>query len=587
MNNLDYYHENFQYNSPYKDNFFEYCFSFKVKASIDRIFAVISDTSTINKHLNIPPRFTSEVNGELVIDTNYFGIKTQWVEKPWHWEFGKYIHVERFFNSGLLLYESAVFRIIPSENDNQHEVQFYYRGNFKNTLFRFLYKLIFPSFGKKMSEVIIKLCETETIEHTKNNINLHNLILDKLKDTEIKNDHKEFIARLFSQFDDDELYKIQIPFFAEKYNFNQDELLSSFLEATQLGLLDLNWDVICPHCKGKRSRSNMLSELLVEDECKPCKLKFKVDSLNKIDVSFSLNPKYREVPEISFCAAEPAKKPHILFNDILEPQNNITIRKKLPKKHYRIRSIGKDYENILEVDDPQNTLVEVEINENKVHQIADNSEINIHNNTKEKVNIIFESLEEPKYALNPLSVFNNPTFKSLFKDQKIRSGVQLKLPEQIILFSDVVDSTKFYQSAGDAEAFKQINAHFKIMDDVIRKHDGIIIKTIGDAIMATFKNIQSATLAAKEAIRAIEQDEVCHLKLRFSLHKGPVVAVNHNTGIDYFGNTVNLSAKLQAISNANEISISEKVYLENNEFFKDAEARTYLNDKTGFVFNLL
>lgn len=585
MSALSYYHENFTYNPPVKNGFFEYVFSFKVKASVEKIFQVIADTSTINKNLNIPPRYSSEVNGELVIDTNYFGIKTQWIEKPWHWEFGKYIHVERFFTKGLLHYESAVFRIIPGSS--KHEVQFYYRGNFKSSLFKLFYKLIFPAFGKKMSEVIIQLCQEENKESTKNNVTLHNQILQELGQGEIPTEHKELLAKIISSFDDDELYKIQVPELAERFNFNQDELLSSFLEAAKLGIYELNWDVICPHCKGKRSRTHSLADIVMEDECTPCKLKFKVDSLNKIDVNFSVHPKYRTVQEISFCAAEPAKKPHILFNDIIASKKTIKLENDLIKKHYRVRSIGKSNENIIEIDQLENEDVKIKLSQNKIHHTTNKSNIEIHNDTNEELNIIFESLEEPKYTLSPLHVFNNKTFKTLFRDQKLNAGIQLQLPDQIILFSDVVDSTNFYQSAGDKEAFKQINQHFNIVERVIDQHQGIIIKTIGDAVMATFKSVQSATEAARIIIQAIEKDSVCHLKLRFSLHSGPVIAVNHNTGIDYFGNTVNLSAKLQAISNANEISISEKIYLENKDFFQKVEARKYLDNKTGYVLKLI
>lgn len=585
MSALSYYNENFTFNSPIQKGFFEYVFSFKVKASVEKIFQVIADTSTINKNLNIPPRFSSEVNGELVIDTNYFGIETQWIEKPWHWEFGKYIQVERFFNKGLLHYESAVFRIIKGEDE--HEVQFYYRANFKSALFRLFYKLIFPTFGKKMSEVIINLCTTETKQIEQNNLTLHNQILNELGQVDIPNDHKELLANIISSFDDDELYKIQVPELAERFNFDQDKLLSSFLEAAKLGIYELNWDVICPHCKGQRSRTQSLAEILVEDECAPCKLKFKVDSLNKIDVNFSVNPKYREVKEISFCAAEPAKKPHILFNDILGVNKSITLDSELLKKHYRVRSIGKTDENIIEIDQLHSNEIKVELSENKIHHTSKAARIEIHNNTQEERNIIFESLEEPKYALSPLHVFNNKTFKTLFSDQKLKSGVQLQLPDQIILFSDVVDSTNFYQKAGDKEAFTQIHQHFSIVENIIDKYEGIIIKTIGDAVMATFKTVQNATEAAREIIVEIEKDQICNLKLRYSLHTGPVVAVNHNTGIDYFGNTVNMSAKLQAISNANELSISEKVYLEHKEYFQNVEARTYLGDKTGYVITLI
>lgn len=587
MSDIDYYHENFSFNPPNEKNFFEYVFSFKVDAPKEKIFQVIADTSTINKNLNVPPRYSSEINGELVIDTSFLGIDTQWIEKPWHWEFGRYIQVERFFNKGILSYESAVFRIIDNK---PYEVQFYYRGYFKNKFFRFLYKIIFPAFGKKMAEVIQNLCSNETLAKVdKSNLSLHTQILNTLKETEISNELQEFLASIISSFDDDELYKLQVPELAERFNFDQDELLNAFLIASKIGLYEINWDVICPHCKGKRSRSHQLADILEEDECKPCKLKFKVDSLNKIDVNFTVNPKYREVREVSFCAAEPAKKPHILYNDLIKPKTQITINNELSKKHYRLRSIGIDGENIIDVSDPTNEKVEIFLSKTQLFKSAKNASINVFNNTDKELNIIFESLEEPKYALNPLRVFNNKIFKDLYKDQKLNAGVQLSLPDQIILFSDVVDSTKFYQSAGDKEAFKQIHQHFKIMKKVIDKHQGIIIKTIGDAVMATFKNVDAAINASKEIIEEIEKDSICHLKLRFSLHAGPVIAVNHNTGIDYFGNTVNLSAKLQAISNANELALSEDIHKLMLDSKSDIhfESRTYLGDKTGYVINLI
>ena len=48
----------------------------------------------------------------------------------------------------------------------------------------------------------------------------------------------------------------------------------------------------------------------------------------------------------------------------------------------------------------------------------------------------------------------------------------------------------------------------------------------------------------------------CAIVLRASVNTGPCIAVNLNSGIDYFGGTVNIAAKLQACADAGQIAIS-------------------------------
>ena len=47
------------------------------------------------------------------------------------------------------------------------------------------------------------------------------------------------------------------------------------------------------------------------------------------------------------------------------------------------------------------------------------------------------------------------------------------------------------------------------------------------------------------------------LRLRVSLHSGTCIAVRLNSAIDYFGHTVNLAAKLQALAEAWQIAMSD------------------------------
>ncbi|PKA22001.1 hypothetical protein CH381_33130, partial [Leptospira sp. mixed culture ATI2-C-A1] len=59
------------------------------------------------------------------------------------------------------------------------------------------------------------------------------------------------------------------------------------------------------------------------------------------------------------------------------------------------------------------------------------------------------------------------------------------------------------------------------------------------------------------------------VRIRISIHTGNCLAVNLNSNIDYFGNTVNYTAKLQAVTNSGEISFSETI-------FRDRDIREYL-----------
>jgi class 3 adenylate cyclase len=105
---------------------------------------------------------------------------------------------------------------------------------------------------------------------------------------------------------------------------------------------------------------------------------------------------------------------------------------------------------------------------------------------------------------------------------------------------------------------------------IIQESDGAVIKTIGDAVMASFPSSLKG-LQASQNLQEYFTDESDPgiLKIRTTLHTGPCLAVNLNSNIDYFGNTVNLAAKLQKDANAREIVFTESI-------FRDKEVRNYL-----------
>jgi class 3 adenylate cyclase len=131
-----------------------------------------------------------------------------------------------------------------------------------------------------------------------------------------------------------------------------------------------------------------------------------------------------------------------------------------------------------------------------------------------------------------------------------------------ILFTDLLGSTQLYNEIGDAPAFGAVMNHFTVLRRAIDEGGGALVKTIGDAVMAVFRDPAGAVRAALRAqaeLAAPAAEGVQPLHLRAGIHLGPCIAVTLNDRLDYFGSTINLAARLEGLSSGSDVVISEPV----------------------------
>jgi class 3 adenylate cyclase len=116
---------------------------------------------------------------------------------------------------------------------------------------------------------------------------------------------------------------------------------------------------------------------------------------------------------------------------------------------------------------------------------------------------------------------------------------------------------------GDLVAFDLVRAHFKVLNEVIASEAGAVVKTIGDAVMATFPTPDRAVAAAlkmREAMHKLNDERGREdLIVKIGIHVGPCIAVTLNERQDYFGQTVNIAARVQGLATAREIFATEAV----------------------------
>jgi class 3 adenylate cyclase len=153
-------------------------------------------------------------------------------------------------------------------------------------------------------------------------------------------------------------------------------------------------------------------------------------------------------------------------------------------------------------------------------------------------------------------------FRDLFSTEALRPGEQISVGTLTVLFTDLRHSTRLYREIGDATAFGRVMNHFDVLKKIIAERNGAIVKTIGDAVMAVFRDPANALTAMLEAQKSLANppENVMPLELKAGLHTGPCIAVTLNDRLDYFGSTVNLASRLESLSCGSDVIISRAVF---------------------------
>jgi class 3 adenylate cyclase len=102
-----------------------------------------------------------------------------------------------------------------------------------------------------------------------------------------------------------------------------------------------------------------------------------------------------------------------------------------------------------------------------------------------------------------------------------------------------------------------------VLYGIVSAEAGAVVKTIGDAVMATFQTPDRALAAAlhmrEEMTRINAERKNEDLLLKIGIHEGPCLAVTLNNSQDYFGQTVNMAARVQGLASSRAIFVTRPV----------------------------
>lgn len=569
----------------------EYVFRFEtsVKVSLKNTWRYVSDTERANQFLGQPvmeyqdfplPKGGSKKEG---LQTNT-GFTFRFEEQPSEWVEENFYQIVRDYTQGP--FKRLIHRLELTQVDEEYV-------RIKNTMRVILrWKILAPINLLKFYFDIIpsyKNYQLAVASHPANDYNIgvteiikkikpeeHNALLHKFSLIS----HNELLCDLIASFilksQDLDLIKIRPYRLAVIWHEDKREVLEFFLRGTKEGFFDMNWDVLCPSCRGPKSSSHSLSEMKKKVHCSSCNVDYEADFDKSVELTFTPNASIRKVFGGVYCASGPGSTPHLKAQVRVLPNQTEEFEYTLLSGVYRVYS--QQSKAVLDITaeisgQTIDTLHYNGIESQKISILPGKKKFLLSNSdSTEEITVKLEHATWLENIVTASEVTAMQEFRELFSSQVLRPGEEIGIKNLTILFTDLKGSTEFYNTRGDAFAYKAVSSHFDILIQNISKYDGAIVKTIGDAIMGIFLLPVNAVLYAiqvQKEIKELNKKEYGEnvIILKVGIHGGPVLAVNQNEKLDYFGKTVNLAARVEGKCKGGDIVITRTLY--ENEAVKE------------------
>jgi class 3 adenylate cyclase len=570
---------------------FHFLWQWDLESSPEALWPFASDTNRFNRDTGQPEvEILSNVKGAKKMRMRLPILRVEWEEEPFEWTYPYSFGVSRLYSSGPVdsMRTEATFERLPNKGTRVTYHSWFVVSNlFVQLLMPFAIGVIAKKRFERAfrwydriadkGESLIQIGRPRGLGASGRARfkSLSEAVIRQGTDAALMERLEDFLERA----DELSLQRIRPYALADRWHVDRRTVLEMFLRATRAGILDMSWDLLCPSCRGTTEGHTNLGDVSGSSHCNTCQIDFTVNFDHNIEVIFRPNPSVRTVDlEAAFCAGSPQLQPHVVMSQLLSPLHSLPVPIELERGRYSLRasnvpgsiSLFADVEGASTADlrvssygwPPDQQLVSLHPTLNLVNATDMDSTFQLERTTWS---------DESSTAADVTAL---QVFRDLFASEVVRPGEEISIGSVTLMFTDLRDSTRMYRVIGDASAFGRVREHFEILEKAIAAEGGAIVKTMGDAVMATFRHPVDALKSVWNAQSEIAKYGEPMLWLKAGLHKGPCIVVNLNDRLDYFGSTVNITARLPNFSQGGELIFSEA-------FYEDPEIRDFLAENVG------
>jgi len=424
------------------------------------------------------------------------------------------------------------------------------------------------------------------------------------------------MQKLVAEAPDRHLHRINALAFAEKYGLSEDKAIAAFVHGARIGLFDMAWNVLCPGCGGVLDTNASLKTIRKEHyTCSLCSDNYMPTLDEMVEVTFTISPRIRKIaahtpdelplpeyyrqiywgsgvdlPEEGY---EQLVDEFIIDHVELLPGEKAVLSVQLPAEFIIVfEPVTHNVQFIDVKGEPTKERQSLSIGYDRDHALNETLEmqpgplrLSVENHTDTRVlpsiciagEVLHGMVGKRRRFVTAKHLLTNQTFRDLYRADSLDVGQRLRITSLTFLFTDLRGSTELYDRVGDLVAFDIVQSHFQVLNEIVGAEAGAVVKTIGDAVMATFPTPDRAVAAAlrmREAMQSLNEERGSEdLLLKIGLHEGPCIAVAMNERQDYFGQTVNIASRVQGLATARSIFATEAVV-------GDARTAELLRDKS-------
>jgi class 3 adenylate cyclase len=409
------------------------------------------------------------------------------------------------------------------------------------------------------------------------------------------------IERAVREAADRDLCRVNALTFAAQHGLNEERVIAAFLHAARLGLFELSWNVLCPGCGGVLDAGATLKTLNREEyACGLCASGYEPILDEMVEVTFTVSSRVRRIaahspdtlPEVEYYRqifwGSGVDLPETLGDSLaaftidsieLPPGEKAVLSVQLPSDFVILFDPVTHGAQFIDVKgEPTRERQTLSMVFNKLQTLVGTVElrpgplrVSLDNQTDRRVlpglwiagDRLHDLLGRRRPFLTAKRLLTNQTFRDIYRTDTLDVDQRLKITSLTFLFTDLKGSTALYERVGDLVAYDLVRQHFRVLHEVVAAEAGAVVKTIGDAVMATFPTPDRALAAAlrmrEEMARINTERNNEDLLLKIGIHEGPCLAVTLNDHQDYFGQTVNMAARVQGLASSRAIIVTKPV----------------------------
>jgi hypothetical protein len=358
-----------------------YSWEYDLKSTPEQLWPFVADTNRFNRDTGVPsiqPAAGKKQrlrNARRKLKLSFLGFPVEWEEQPFEWVRPLRFGVRRNYSKGPVAELRALAELKPLDKGGT-KVSYQIWLTPKTIIGAFVVPLQirwltsrrfdrafrkYDEIASNQSALIVNQANAELPPGSASRLASAK---QKLRAEEPNFEVIERLVSFVQNADDFTVSRIRPYELADAWKESRLEVLRACLRATRSGLLDLQWELLCPLCRGANETASSLRDINAKVHCETCRIDFTANFDRFVEVTFRPNAAIRHVENKQFCIGSPQRTPHVVAQQLLPPGAARVLTLPLETGNYRLRVLELSGEQPVAVSEKGMTSGQVVVEEN-------------------------------------------------------------------------------------------------------------------------------------------------------------------------------------------------------------------------------